>query len=74
MGLRHGSGGSMGAVAFADVIRSEEVEGQRNPENPFVISDEEALFLGSAIFVMQELHSHIEPPPPGEYFRLHHLI
>ena len=62
------------AMAMANVIRSRKVNRQRNPENPFVISNEEALFLSSAIFVMRELHFDIEPPPPRECFRFRHFI
>lgn len=53
----------MGVVA--DEKRGEEIEGEGKPKNPFVIWVEaEGFFLlrpYCAVFVVQELHPHIEP-------------
>lgn len=64
----------MGFMVMTDVIRSKKIKGKRNPKKPFVISNEKAFFLSSAIFVRKEPHSNIKPLPSGEYFRFHHLI
>lgn len=63
---------SLGVIAYE--IGGKEIEGQRKPENPFVVLVKAAPFLlGSAMFV-KELHPDIEPPVLWGSFLLHHLI
>lgn len=45
MGFGYWSGGFLRFMVVTDVIRSKKVKRKRNPENPFVIFNEEAFFL-----------------------------
>lgn len=54
----------------ADEVGAEEIEGQRKPKNPFVISVKKAFFLWSSMF-MQQLHLNVEPPVLGGSLLLH---
>lgn len=68
-------GGLVVIWVIANEVGAEEVQGEGEPEDPFAICVEGALFLRPAMFVVvQELHSHIEAPAFRGSLLLQHLI
>lgn len=65
-----------GLVVIANEVGAEEVQGEGEPEDPFAICVQGALFLRPAMFVVvvQDLHSHIEAPAFRGSLLLQHLI
>lgn len=64
--------------ALAEEVRAKEVAGERQPEDPFVVSAEEALVLGLSLMVLavavQEPHPHVEAPALGGWpLELRHI-
>lgn len=55
-----------------DEVRAEEIERQRQPENPSEVPEAVALLLPPLL--MQEPHPYIEPSIPGGSAKVRHLI
>lgn len=73
-GVRHGDFGNRGELpgVVGDEVRAEEIERQRQPENPSEAPEKEALLLPPLF--MQEPHPYIEPSVLGGSAEVHHLI